>query len=65
MLRDIDDQHWPKNRTRIDDLLEWFEIQVVPLLNELQAFAGKKTSCLMPAGLPKHNEDIQDEERKI
>ena len=32
MLRDIDDQHWPKNRTRIDDLLEWFEIQVVPLV---------------------------------
>ena len=32
MLREIDDQHWPKNRTKVDDLLEWFEIQVVPLV---------------------------------
>ena len=32
MLREIDDQYWPPNRTRVDDLLEWFEIQVVPLV---------------------------------
>lgn len=32
MLREVDHQHWPANRTRIDDLLEWFEIQVVPLV---------------------------------
>ena len=32
MLREIDHQHWPKDRTRADDLLEWFEIQVVPLV---------------------------------
>lgn len=32
MLHEIDHQHWPPNRTRIDDLLEWFEIQVVPLI---------------------------------
>lgn len=32
MLRMIDDKHWPPNRTKIDDLLEWFEIQVVPLV---------------------------------
>lgn len=32
MLREIDDLHWPPNRTKVDDLLEWFEIQVVPLV---------------------------------
>ena len=32
MLHEIDHPHWPPNRTRIDDLLEWFEIQVVPLI---------------------------------
>ena len=32
MLREIDHQYWPPNRTRVDDLLEWFEIQVVPLV---------------------------------
>ena len=32
MLREIDHQHWPPNRTKVDNLLEWFEIQVVPLV---------------------------------
>jgi len=32
MLREIDHQYWPPNRTKVDDLLEWFEIQVVPLV---------------------------------
>jgi len=32
MLREIDNEYWPPNRTKIDDLLEWFEIQVVPLV---------------------------------
>ncbi len=32
MLREIDHQHWPKNRNRVGDLLEWFEIMVVPLV---------------------------------
>ena len=40
MLREIDDQHWPKERTKIDDLLEWFEIQVVPLVVWLLVAAG-------------------------
>lgn len=31
-MREIDDQYWPTNRNMIDSLLEWFEIQVVPLV---------------------------------
>ena len=32
ILREIDHQYWPPNRTSIDELLEWFEIQIVPLV---------------------------------
>ncbi|MBW1786307.1 MAG: hypothetical protein JRK53_06760 [Deltaproteobacteria bacterium] len=32
ILRGIDDEYWPTNRTKIDNLLEWFEIQIVPLV---------------------------------
>ena len=32
MLHEIDDQYWPPNRDKVDYLIEWFEIQVVPLV---------------------------------
>ncbi|MBC8392195.1 hypothetical protein [Desulfobacula sp.] len=32
ILREIDHKYWPQNRTSIDELLEWFEIQIVPLV---------------------------------
>jgi hypothetical protein len=32
MLHEIDHQYWPPNRTKVDNLIEWFEIQVVPLV---------------------------------
>ena len=32
MLRLIDVEYWPADRTKIDNLLEWFEIQIVPLI---------------------------------
>jgi len=45
MLREIDDQHWPKNRTKVDDLLEWFEIQVVPLVVDTLTTNLTNTCC--------------------
>ena len=32
ILREIDDENWPPSRTKTSDLLEWFEIQIVPLV---------------------------------
>ena len=32
IFHEIDDQYWPKDRTRVDILLEFFEVQVVPLV---------------------------------
>ena len=32
MLYEIDSQYWPQKRTKVDDLIEWFDIQVVPLV---------------------------------
>lgn len=32
MLYEIDFQHWPSNRKKVDNLIEWFDIQVVPLV---------------------------------
>jgi hypothetical protein len=32
MLHEVDDQYWPPNRNKVDYLIEWFEIQVVPLV---------------------------------
>jgi hypothetical protein len=32
MLHEIDHQYWPPNRTKVDNLIEWFEVQVVPLV---------------------------------
>ena len=32
MLREVDHQYWPSNRTTVDDLLDFFEIQVIPLI---------------------------------
>lgn len=32
MMHEIDHQHWPPNRNKVENLIEWFEIQVVPLV---------------------------------
>lgn len=32
VMHEVDDQYWPPNRNRVDYLIEWFEIQIVPLV---------------------------------
>ena len=32
MLNGIDYPHWPKDRSKVEYFIEWFEIQVIPLV---------------------------------